>query len=159
MAKPKRKRIQKRLLYFFLNKKLYKIIRANRSRDELVAWCYPDHQRVLFSYAQVDKYAERAYTVKEVADMLNRHKITIENYILNGKIRQPTKAYPISNPESSWNKFLMSEEEILDLHEFISLEGHSGNLPSKNEVKALLKHNIILYTKTDSGFVPVWKAE
>jgi len=23
----------------------------------------------------------------------------------------------------------------------------------------LLKHNIILYTKTDSGFIPVWKAE
>jgi hypothetical protein len=26
-------------------------------------------------------------------------------------------------------------------------------------LRALLKNNIILYTKTDSGFVPVWRAD
>ena len=35
----------------------------------------------------------------------------------------------------------------------------SKNVPSKTELQAILKNNIILYTKTDSGFVPVWKAD
>jgi len=33
-------------------------------------------------------------------------------------------------------------------------------LPSRSELQAILKHNLILYTKTEDGkFVPVWKAE
>ena len=159
MAKSKRRPIQKKLLYFFLNDKIHKIIRANRSRDELVAWCYPDKKRVLYSYSQVEKHAESAYTVKQVAEILGRHKVTIENYILDGKIREPQKVYPISNPDSTWNKFMLREADVMDLHEFISTAGYSSNLPSKAELRGILKHNLILYTKSSDGkFVPVWKA-
>ena len=67
---------------------------------------------------------------------------------------------PISNPESTWNKFMLSEKDILDLHEFIVDTGYSKNVPTKAELQAILKHNLILYTKTDDGkFVPVWKAD
>ena len=46
------------------------------------------------------------------------------------------------------------------LHQFILDDGHSSKLPSKTELLAILKHNTILYTKTEDGkFVPVWKAE
>jgi hypothetical protein len=79
---------------------------------------------------------------------------------LAGKIREPQRVYPISNPESSWNKFMLSENDILDLHQFIAEEGHSGDLPSRTELIGLLKQNLILYTKSSDGnFVPVWKAE
>jgi hypothetical protein len=54
---------------------------------------------------------------------------------------------------------MFCEKDILELHEFILDSGHSGNVPSRAELLGLLKHNIILYTKTDSGFIPVWKAE
>ena len=92
--------------------------------------------------------------------MVNKHKITIEDYILEGKIKTPTRIYPISNPESTWSKYLFNEKDIFDLHEFISDSGHSNNLPSKAELTAILKHNLILYTKTEEGnFVPVWKEE
>jgi hypothetical protein len=54
---------------------------------------------------------------------------------------------------------MLSESDILKLHEYILEAGYTKNIPSKAELRALLKNNIILYTKTDSGFVPVWKAE
>jgi hypothetical protein len=103
---------------------------------------------------------ESAYTMKQVASILNKHKVTIEDYILEGKIKSPQKVYPIGNQSSSWSKYMFSESEILDLHQFILDSGYSSNMPSRAEVYALLKNNLILYTKTEEGkFVPVWKAE
>jgi len=159
MVKSKRTGTRKKLLYFFLNNKIHKVIKLSRAKDELVAWCYPDKKRVLYSYSQVQKYKENAYSIKEAGLLLNKHKVTIEEYILNGKIKIPQRVYPISNPESSWFKFMLSESDILDIHQYIVDVGYSKDVPSKAELTALFKHNIILYTKTDSGFVPVWKAE
>jgi len=159
MVKGKRTGTRKKLLYFFLNNKIHKVIKLSRAKDELVAWCYPDKKRVLYSYSQVQKYKENAYSIKEAGLLLKKHKVTIEEYILNGKIKIPQRVYPISNPESSWFKFMLSESDILDIHQYIIDVGYSKDVPSKAELTALFKHNIILYTKTDSGFVPVWKAE
>jgi hypothetical protein len=161
MARKKRKPIRKRFLYFFLNDKIHKVLRAHRSKDELIAWSYLDKKRMLYSYAQVEKYMENAYTLTQVAKILNKHRVTILDYILEGKIKSPQKVYPISNPDNeNWSKYMFSESDILDLHQFILDAGHSKELPSKTELQALLKRNVILYTKTDEGkFVPVWRAE
>ncbi len=75
-----------------------------------------DKKRVMYSYAQVDKSMERAYTVVEAGKILGRHRVTIEEYILQGKIKQPQKVYPISNPESTWSKYMLSESDILDIY-------------------------------------------
>ncbi len=160
MARGKRQGVRKKFLYFFLNDKIHKVLRSSRAKDEVVAWCYPDRKRVLYSYSLVEKNMENAYSIKDAGKLLNRHKVTIEEYILAGKIKVPQKVYPISNPESSWFKFMLSESDILDIHQFILDDGYLTNLPSRTELKALLKHNMILYTKTvDGSFVPVWKAE
>jgi hypothetical protein len=108
----------------------------------------------------VEKGMQKAYTVAEAGVLLNRHKVTLEEYILVGKIKRPQVVYPIGNPDSKWYKFMFSESDILDIHQFILDAGHTKNLPSKAELSSLLKHNMILYTKTNDGqFVPVWKAE
>ena len=55
---------------------------------------------------------------------------------------------------------MFSESDILDIHQFIIDAGHIRDLPSRSELQAILKHNLILYNKTDDGkFVPVRKAE
>jgi len=160
MARENRQRLRKKFVYFFLNGKVHKVLRLSRAKDEVVAWSYVDKKRVMYSYAQVDKNMERAYTVLEAGKLLGRHRVTIEEYILQGKIKQPQKVYPISNPESTWSKYMLSESDILDIHQFIIDAGHIRDLPSRAELQALLKHNLILYTKTTDGkFVPVWKAE
>jgi len=160
MARENRQRLRKKFVYFFLNGKVHKVLRLSRAKDEVVAWCYLDKKRVMYSYSQVDKNMEKAYTVAEVGKILGRHKVTIEEYILQGKVKQPQKVYPISNPESTWSKYMLNEANILDIHEFIIDAGHIRDLPSRSELQALLKHNLIMYTKTEDGkFVPVWKAE
>jgi len=160
MARGKRQSVRKKFLYFFLNGKIHKILKSSRARDEIIAWCYPDKKRVLYSYSLVQKNMENAYSIKDAGVLLNRHKVTIEEYILAGKIKEPQKVYPISNPESTWSKFMLSESDILDIHQFILDAGYLRDLPSRAELQALLKHNMILYTKTkDGSFVPVWKAE
>ena len=160
MARENRQRLRKKFVYFFLNGKVHKVLRLSRAKDEVVAWSYLDNKRVMYSYAQVDKHMERAYGIVEVSKIIGRHRVTIEEYILQGKVKQPQKVYPISNPDSSWSKYMFSESDILDIHQFIIDAGHIRDLPPRSELQAILKHSLILYTKTDDGkFVPVWKAE
>jgi hypothetical protein len=127
----------------------------------MIAWCYPDKKRVMYSYSQVKKNMETAYTVVEVASMLNKHRVTIQEYILNEKVATPQKIYPIGQPDSeNWSQYMFNQKNILDIHQHILDSGHSKEIPSKAEVQALLKNNLVLYTKTEDGkFVPVWKAE
>lgn len=161
MVRTKRARTTKALLYFFLEGKIHKSLHVSRARDEVTAWCYPERKRVMYNYSLVKKYMQRAYTLKEAAKVLNKHKITIEDYILAGKIQAPIKIYPISNPDSTgWSKYMLTEEDILKIHQFILDDGYSSSTPSRTEILALFRNNIILYTKTTDGrFVPVWKAE
>ena len=161
MVKPNRRKTRKKFLYFFLNNEIHKVIRSSRSRDELVAWCYPEKRRVLYSYSLVEKNMQTAYSLTQVAKILNKHRVTIEDYILEGKIKPPSKIYPIGDPENkNWSMYMFNESDILDLHQFILDAGHHSEIPSKTELLAILRNNLILYTKTDGGkFVPVWKAE
>jgi hypothetical protein len=161
MAGIKRDGKSKSLRYFFLNDKIHKVLKASRSKDEMVSWCYPDKKRVMYSYSQVKKNMETAYTVVEVASMLNKHRVTIQEYILNEKVATPQKIYPIGQPDSeNWSQYMFNQKNILDIHQHILDSGHSKEIPSRAEVQALLKNNLVLYTKTEDGkFVPVWKAE
>ena len=160
MAERKRRVKQKNLQYFFLNDKIHKVLKASRSKDEMVAWCYPDKKRVMYSYSQVKKNMEKAYSILEVSEILNKHRVTIQDYIIEGKVITPHIIYPISRFDNyTWFRYMFSYKNIYDIHEHILESGHSKNVPSKTELQAILKNNIILYTKTDSGFVPVWKAD
>lgn len=160
MARRKRKSTRKSFLYFFLNGKLHKVLKTSRGRDELIAWHYEDKKRVLYSYSLVEKQMEDAYTLVQVGQLLNKHKVTLEEYILQGKVKVPQKVYPIGNPESTWSKYMLSESDIMDIHQFILDAGYSNSTPTKAELSALLKNHMMLYTKTEEGkFVPVWKAE
>jgi hypothetical protein len=126
----------------------------------VVAWCYPDKKRMMYAYSQVEKNMEKAYGIQDVGKLLNRHRVTLEEYILKGKVKQPQKIYPIGNPDSTWSRYMFSESDILDIHQYIIDVGQTLDVPSRSELQALLKHNLILYTKTEDGkFVPVWKAE
>jgi len=162
MARRKRARTKKNFRYFFLNEKLHKVLKSSRVKDQIIAWSYLDKKRVLYSYAEVIKYMERAYSLKEVCFILDKHVVTVKDYIGEGKIRQPQKIYPIGNSESTkWSQYMFNQKDILELHDYILSSGrNTENLPTKTELLALLNHNVILYTKTSEGtFVPVWKAE
>lgn len=160
MARDNRRKSLKEIRYFFLNGTIHKTISLSRAKDQVIAWSYSDKKRVLYPYSEVSKSMGNAYSLVQVAEMLNKHRVTIQDYILQEKVRPPQKIYPIGgSPEEGWFMYMFSDKDVLEIHEYILDSGHSKNVPSKAELLALLKHSFILYTKTDSGFVPVWKAE
>jgi hypothetical protein len=72
MVRRQRTPAPKKFLYFFLNDKIHKVLKSSRSRDELIAWCYPDKKRVMYSYSQVEKNMEKAYSVVDVSKILQK---------------------------------------------------------------------------------------
>jgi hypothetical protein len=161
MVRSKGTRPQEKFRYFYLNNKLHKVLKSSRVKNTLIAWSYEDKKRVLYVFSDVKKYKQNAYSLAEVCKMLNKHRVTIQDYILEGKVRAPQRIYPIGNAENfKWSQYMFSEDDIVELYDYIISAGREiEKLPTKSELKALIKHNVILYTKTSEGqFVPVWKA-
>ena len=84
-----------KLTYFYLNGLLHKSLHINRGADKITTWCYPEHRRVAYTYSDVKKNREPAYTTQEVAQMLNRTRKTIEYAIMDGNIEPPQFTYRI----------------------------------------------------------------
>lgn len=168
MVTPKRKSASKRIRYFFVNDQLHKTIHINRSSDLVVAWCYPLKKRISYSWSETQKQMERAYTITEVAKMLDRHRMTIDKYIRRGSIKTPQRVYKIDGKFNTAGKYMFSEKDILSLHEYCSTLSKGRprkdglinvvGLPTKSEIKSMLKQSSTLYVKDEEGnFIPVWK--
>lgn len=154
--------------FFYINGKLHKLIQHNRGLDLLVAWCYKDRCRYSFSYTEIRKNATKAYSLKEVEYLLGRHKTYIRKLFTEGeKVKPPERIYTLDGNYRP-GKYLMSEQDIMDLHEYFSsthvgrprsdgLITHWGDLPSKLELRAMLQNNQTTYVKSGGEYVPVWK--
>jgi hypothetical protein len=81
--------------------------------------------------------------------------------ILILKLKRIWRLHTLGQTDSeNLSQYMFNQKNILDIHQHILDSGHSKEIPSKAELQALLKNNLILYTKTEEGkFVPVWKAE
>lgn len=157
--------------YFFLNGELHKALRINRSDDTIETWAYPSARRVSYSYSTVKRNMERAWSTPEVASMLQRHRITIERAVRAKEIPEPPIAYTRTGNVNAPNKkrWMWRESDIMAMHKALASHGKgparsdgtraTQKIPSANEVRAMIRHNLILYVKTDDGFVPTWDAE
>jgi hypothetical protein len=68
-------------------------------------------KRVMYSYSQVEKYMGKAYGMRDVSALLNKHTVTLHDYILEGKIKAPQKIYPIGDPDNkNWSKYMFNEK-------------------------------------------------
>jgi hypothetical protein len=133
-----------------------------------MTWCYPLHKRVAYTYTDVKKQMQTAFTTVEVANMLNRRRITLERAILNGDINEPQYTYGIDENKNKF-KYMWREEDIMEAHAFLSTQ-HYGRprkdgmitpkkLPTARELRAIIRQKEILYVKVGDEFRPVWDAE
>jgi hypothetical protein len=165
-----RKRRKARLRYFYLNGDLHKVLSVNRAQDFAVCWNFPQGKRAGYVWSDVRKRAEKAFTMKQVGAMVGRHRVNIERDILNGNIKAPQRSYTLDGNKRLLYYFF-SEEDIFDLHSYL-LTVHIGRprkdgqilprqtIPSKAELRAMIRHDIVTYVKTEDGeFVPVWKEQ
>lgn len=158
---------RKKLRYFYLNDQLHKVLSINHPQDICVAWNYPEGKRVGYVWSDLRRRHEKAFSLTEVSKMINRHRVNIEKYILAGEIKAPQRAYTLDGNQTP-SKYWFSEKDVYDLHDYL-LTVHigrprkdgkitPGRMPSKAELRAMMRHDVQMYTKTESGeFVPVWK--
>lgn len=163
------RRRSKRLNYFYLNGLLHKSLHINRGADQITTWCYPLSKRVAYTYSDVKKRKEPAYTTQEVGKMLNRGRLTLERAILDGDIEEPQYTYGLNEHKRKF-KYMWSEDNILEAHAFLSTV-HRGRprkdglvtpakLPTVRELRAVIRQEEILYVRDNDGnFRPVWRAE
>lgn len=161
-------RKSRRLNYFYLNGKLHKRLQVNRGEDTIVAWCYPDHCRVAYTYSDVLRFKENAFTMVEVGTLINRSRVSIENAIIRGDIEAPQFTYGLNERKNKF-KYMFSEKDVLAAHAYFS-SVHQGrprkdglvtvnNMPSAREVRAMMRDEEILYVRQGDKFVPTWRAE
>lgn len=156
------------LNYFYLNGLLHKKLHINRGADTITTWCYPEHRRIAYTYSDVLRRKEPAFTMKEVGKMINRSRNTIENAIIRGEFPEPQHTYGLMNQEKRY-KYMFSEKDIMALHAYLSTV-HRGRprkdgltspqaMPTPRELRALIRHNEIMYVKRNGEFVPTWDAD
>lgn len=153
--------------YFYLEDRLYRHIRINRGEDVIYAWCYPQQKRVALTYSYVREKKGPAYTTAEVGQMLNRSPRHIKRAIMEGNIECPQTTYGIDEKKNPY-KFMWSEKDILNAHEFFSTQ-HYGRprkdgiivplaIPTVRELRAMIRQEQVLFVKDGEEFVPVWRA-
>lgn len=164
----KRRRRRNRLipLYFYLDGDLHKVLRTNRSQDLVWAWNYKEHKQVIHVFSEARRKHGKAYTIAQVSDMIGRHRVIIEKYILEGKIRTPQRAYALHSKKPG--AYYFSDKDVYELHDYL-LTVHRGRprkdgiitpsgIPSRAELRAMLVTGYATYIKNEDGeFVQVWK--
>ena len=167
MASKTRRNTATKLRYFYLNKKLYKVLRRSRAEDLLIAWDYQAGKRVAFSLADVNKNKQHAYPLSEVVKIIGKHEDTIKMHLYKGNLRYPQQVYSL-NGNKTPGKYYWSEDDIRDMHDYFKTVHRGrprndgaitpGDMPSRAEIEAIMKQENILYVKNNEGeFVPVWK--
>lgn len=168
-GKRKRKRRNPPLRYFYLNGDLHRTLHISRGEDILTAWNYPQHKRAGYSYTDVRRRAEKAYTTKEVCQLLNRGRDSIAHAIMRGDITPPQITYGLSEHKKR-HKYMWSEKDILEAHAYFRQQ-HKGpprkdglitvqSMPTETELRAMMRQEVVMYQKQEDGtFVPTWRAE
>lgn len=164
----RRSKQKRTLTYFFLNGKLHKRLRIVRPEDKIEAWCYPDERRVVYTYSDVRRRYEPAFSTREVAEMIGRNPKVVERTVRQGAIEEPAVAYSLTKKMYK-DSFKWSEADIMALHAYF-LTVHIGrprrdgrvtpqNMPTAKELRALIRQEHVLYVKNGDGqFVPTWRA-
>jgi hypothetical protein len=159
----------KQLKYFYLNGNLHKSLHKNRSTDTIITWCYPLAKRVAYTYSDVRKNMETAFTTKEVANMVHRTRQIVEMAIVNGQIEEPQYTYSLNENRNKY-QYLWHERDIMALHGYLSTV-HIGRprkdglitasrLPSARELRAMIRQQPVMgYLDNEGNFIPTWLAE
>ena len=168
MAKKKRTKTQRRILYFYLNDALHRALQINRADDTIIAFNFVEGKRVAYNYTDVQRNKKHAYSISEVAKLVNRHVDTIKRHLRSGEIRKPQQAYALDD-NTKLGRYYFNDKDIKEVREFLKTihigrprnDGQvtASNIPSITELEALLRNETVLYVKDkDGAFVPVWKA-
>ena len=151
---------------WFLNNKLVRIYHINRSNGIMSVYNIIDDKIESCLVSDFKKNREKAYTVGQTADLVNRHKKYMPSLIKRGVIPGPTGSQ--KGGETGWQvRSYYSHSQVKEIRDILA-SIHIGQprkdklvtndiTPSPQELTRRLGDGILTYTKTEDGrFIPVW---
>lgn len=141
----------------------------NRPADLVTTWCYPLHKRVTYTYSDTLRKYEKAFTTKQVGQLIHRSIDRIAVGLEEGGFAEPQYTYGFSEHQKK-HAYMWHEDNIMDVHDYF-LTVHRGRprldgkitpqyMPTKRELRAMIRQEELLYVKGEDGeFRPVWTAQ
>jgi len=151
---------------WFLNSDLVRVHHLNRSNGIMSVYNITKDRIESCLITDFKNKRERAYTVGETADLVNRHKKYMPSLMKRGIIPFPTGSQ--KGGARGWQvRSYYSESQVKEIRDILATY-HIGrprkdNLitnditPSKAELTRRMGDGILTYTKTEDGrFIPIW---
>ena len=151
---------------WFLNGDLVRVHHLNRSNGIMSVYNIIQDQIESCLIADFKKNRERAYTVGETADLVNRHKKYMPSLMNRGVIPEPTGSQ--KGGARGWQvRSYYSESQVKQIRDILATY-HMGRprkdklitndiTPTTQELTRRMGDGILTYTRTEDGrFIPVW---
>jgi hypothetical protein len=151
---------------WFLNGDLVRVHHLNRSNGIMSVYNIIKDQIESCLVSDFKKNRERAYTVGETADLVNRHKKYMPNLMKREVIPSPTGSQ--KGGATGWQvRSYYSESQVRQIRDILA-SYHMGRprndklltnniTPSTQELTRRMGDGILTYTRTEDGrFIPVW---
>jgi hypothetical protein len=151
---------------WFLNGDLVRVHHLNRSNGIMSVYNIIKDQIESCLIADFKKKRERAYTVGQTADLVNRNKKYMPDLMKRGVI-----PHPLGSSKGGVTGFQIrsyySESQVRDIRDILATY-HMGRprkdglitndiTPSRQELTRRMGDGILTYTMTEDGrFVPIW---
>ena len=151
---------------WFLNGDLVRVHHLNRSNGIMSVYNIVKDQIESCLISDFKKNRERAYTVGETADLVNRHKKYMPSLMKREIIPRPTGSQ--KGGQTGWQvRSYYSESQVRGIRDILATY-HMGRprndklitndiTPTVQELTRRMGDGILTYTKTEDGrFIPVW---
>jgi hypothetical protein len=151
---------------WFLNGNLVRVHHLNKSNGIMSVYNITKDQLESCLISDFKRNRERAYTVGETAQLVNRHKKYLPNLMKRGIIPHPTGSQ--KGGATGWQvRSYYSESQVRDIRDILA-SYHMGRprkdklitndiTPSPQELTRRMGDGILTYTRTEDGrFIPVW---
>ena len=151
---------------WFLNGDLVRIYHSNRSNGIMSVYNITKDRIESCLMSDFKKNRERAYTVGQTADLVNRNKKYMPDLMKRGEI-----PYPMGSSKDGKTGFQIrsyySESQVREIRDILA-SYHIGRprkdglitndiTPSSQELTRRMGDGILTYTMTEDGrFVPIW---
>lgn len=151
---------------WFLNGDLVRVHHMNRSNGIMSVYNIIQDQIESCLLSDWKRNRQRAYTVGETADLVNRHKKYMPSLMKRGIIPHPTGSQ--KGGATGWQvRSYYSESQVREIRDILATY-HMGRprkdglitndiTPSPQELTRRMGDGILTYTRTEDGrFIPVW---
>lgn len=151
---------------WFLNGDLVRVHHTNRSNGIMSVYNIIQDRIESCFIKDFKRNRQRAYTVGETADLVNRHKKYMPQLMKRGVIPYPTGSQ--KGGSTGWQvRSYYSETQVREIRDILA-SYHMGRprkdglitndiTPSPQELTRRMGDGILTYTRTEDGrFIPIW---